>query len=76
MWICCEVKQVLLNLNRDKKNEGFWVDGELFGSPVDALREVGLLSVVAVLYAVMKSLVGNASDSSNRALCKCFVAFA
>lgn len=40
--------------------EGFWVDGELFGNPVDALREGGFLSVVAVLYAVMKSLVGNA----------------
>lgn len=39
---------------------GFWVDGELFGKPVDALREVGLLFVVAVLYAVMKSIVGDA----------------
>lgn len=30
------------------------------GKPVDALREVGLLFVLAVLYAVMKSPVGNA----------------
>lgn len=47
-------------MSRVGKNNGFWVDGKLFGSPVDALREVGLLSVVAVLCTVMKSLVGSA----------------
>lgn len=47
-------------VSRDRKEEGFWVHGELFGNPVDALREVGLLSVVAVFCAVRKSLVGNA----------------
>lgn len=57
-------------MSRHRKKESFWVDGKIFGNPVDALRELGLLSVVAVLYAVMKSLVG---DSSNRAMCKCFV---
>lgn len=46
-------------MSRDRKKEGFWVDDELFGNPVNALREVGFLSVVAVS-AVMKLLVGNA----------------
>lgn len=50
-------------MSRHRKKESFWVDGKIFGNPVDALGELGLLSVVAVLYAVMKSLVGDSSNA-------------
>lgn len=60
MLMCCIVEHFFAELWAEIERKKPWVHGELCGNPVDALRETGLLSVVAVLYAVKKSLAGNA----------------